>query len=73
VNPAISVVECALSVLYGLVVGLAIGYVVVRIDLALTSALGGGPAGGGRGRRGRRAEEAEKAVRPEPKRTDALL
>jgi len=73
VNPAISVVECALSVLYGLVVGLVIGYVVVRIDLAMTSALGGGPAGGGRGRRGRRAEEAEKAVRPEPKRTDALL
>jgi hypothetical protein len=73
VNPAISVVECALSVLYGLVVGLAIGYVVVRIDLALTSARGGRPAAGSRGRRGRRAEEAENAVRPEPKRTDALL
>jgi hypothetical protein len=70
VNPAISVVECVLSVLYGLLVGLAIGYVVVRIDLALTG------AGAGRravGRRGRRAEEAEHAIRPEPKRTDALL
>jgi len=70
VNPAISVTECALSVLYGLVVGLAIGYAVIRIDLALTG------AGGGRravGRTGRRAEEAEHAVRPEPKRTDALL
>jgi hypothetical protein len=70
VNPDITVLECALSVLYGLVVGLVIGYVVIRIDLALTG------AGGGRravGRRGRRAEEAEHAVRPEPKRTDALL
>jgi hypothetical protein len=70
VNPAISVTECALSVVYGLVVGLLIGYVVVRVDLALTG------SGGGRravGRTGRRAEEAERAVRPEPKRTDALL
>jgi hypothetical protein len=70
VNPDISVVECALSVAYGLVVGLAIGYVIIRVDLALTG------AGGGRravGKRGRRAEEAEHAVRPEPKRTDTLL
>ncbi|MFI2708457.1 hypothetical protein ACH5WX_13035, partial [Nocardioides sp. CER28] len=70
VNPAISVTESALSVLYGLVVGLLIGYVVIRIDLALTGAGGGKRAVG---RRGRRAEEAEHAVRPEPKRTDALL
>jgi len=70
VNPAITVVESALSVLYGLVIGLVIGYVVVRIDLAVTGARGGGRAVG---RRGRRAEEAENAVRPEPKRTDALL
>ena len=70
VNPAITVVECALSVVYGLLIGLVIGWVVIRIDLALTG------AGGGRravGRTGRRAEEAEHAVRPEPKRTDALL
>ncbi|GAA1950257.1 hypothetical protein GCM10009798_06930 [Nocardioides panacihumi] len=70
VNPAITVVESALSVFYGLVIGLVIGYVVVRIDLAVSGARGGGRAVG---RRGRRAEEAESAVRPEPKRTDALL
>jgi hypothetical protein len=70
VNPAISVVESGLSVLYGLLVGLAIGYVIVRIDLALTGVAGGHRAVG---RRGRRAEEAEHAIRPEPKRTDALL
>lgn len=69
VNPAISVTECVLSVVYGLVVGLAIGYVVIRVDLALTGSAGGTRAVG---RRGRRAEEAG-AVRPEPKRTDALL
>jgi hypothetical protein len=70
VNPAITVVESVLSVAYGLVVGIVIGYVIIRIDLALTG------SGGGRravGRSGRRAEEAEQAVRPEPKRTDALL
>jgi hypothetical protein len=70
VNPDITVVECALSVAYGLVVGLVIGLVVIRIDLALTGVGGGSRAVG---RRGRRAEEAEQAVRPEPKRTDALL
>jgi hypothetical protein len=63
VNPAISLLECGLSVLYGLVVGLLIGYVVVRVDLALT---------GSRGQGGRRLEEAG-AVRPEPPRTAALL
>jgi hypothetical protein len=70
VNPMITVTESALSVVYGLVVGIVIGYVLIRIDLALTG------SGGGRravGRSGRRAEEAEQAVRPEPKRTDALL
>jgi len=63
VNPAISLVECGLSVLYGLVVGLVIGFVVIRADLALT---------GSRGQGGRRLEEAA-AVRPEPPRTAALL
>jgi hypothetical protein len=63
VNPAISLVECGLSVLYGLVVGLVLGYAVVRADLALT---------GSRGQGGRRLEEAG-AVRPEPPRTAALL
>lgn len=63
VNPAISVVESALSVLYGLVGGLLLGYVVVRLDLALT---------GPRGRRTRLGEESA-AVRPEPPRTATLL
>ena len=62
VNPAISLVECGLSVAYGLVVGLVIGYAVIRVDLAVT---------GSRGTRGRRAEEAN-AVRPEPSRASAL-
>jgi len=63
VNPAISLLECGLSVLYGLLVGLLIGYAVIRADLALT---------GSRGQGGRRLEEAG-AVRPEPPRTAALL
>ncbi|GAB3200874.1 hypothetical protein GCM10027062_21530 [Nocardioides hungaricus] len=63
VNPAIELSEAALSVGYGLVVGLAIGFVVIRLDLAVT---------GSSGRRGRRAEEAA-ALRPEPPRTRPLL
>ena len=63
VNPAISLLECGLSVLYGLVIGLVLGYVVIRVDLALT---------GSRGAGGRRLERAA-AVRPEPPRTSALL
>ncbi|GEP40392.1 hypothetical protein NPS01_40550 [Nocardioides psychrotolerans] len=62
-NPAIALRESGLSVLYGLVLGLLIALVVIRIDLALT---------GSRGSRSRRAEEAA-AVRPEPARTSALL
>lgn len=63
VNPGVSLTESVLAVTYGAVVGLVIGFVVIRLDLALT---------GPRGRRGRRAEEAG-AVRPEPRRTKALL
>ncbi|SDC51647.1 hypothetical protein [Nocardioides lianchengensis] len=62
-NPTISLSEVGLSVTYGLVIGLVIGYVVVRLDLLLT---------GPRGRRARQAEE-EAAARPEPARTSALL
>lgn len=62
-NPAISLQESALSVAYGLVVGLVIGFVVIRVDLALT---------GPRGSRARRAEQAA-ALRPEVGRTRALL
>lgn len=63
VYPAVSLAEAGLSALYGAVVGLLIGFVVIRLDLALT---------GPRGRRGRRAEEAT-AIRPEPPRTRPLL
>lgn len=63
VNPSVELSEIALSVGYGLVVGLVIGFVVIRLDLALT---------GSSGRRGRRAEEAA-ALRPEPSRTRPLL
>lgn len=66
VNPAVTLVESALAVTYGAVVGLMIGYVAIRIDLAVTAPRGR------RGRRGRRAEEAA-ALRPEPPRTHALL
>lgn len=63
VNPAISLLECGLSVGYGLVVGLLIGYAVIRVDIALT----GGSA------RGRRAGGATEPVRPEPPRSAPLL
>ncbi len=62
-NPAVSVQEATLSVVYGLVAGLVIGWLVIRIDLALT---------GTRGRRSRDAEQAA-AVRPEPRRFAPLL
>ena len=63
VDPSVSHQEAALSVGYGVVVGLLLGLVVIRLDLALT---------GSSGRRGRRAEEAA-ALRPEPPRTRSLL
>lgn len=62
-NPAITVTEATLSVVYGLVVGLVIGFLLIRLDLALT---------GNRGRRSRVAEQAA-AVRPEPGRFAPLL
>jgi hypothetical protein len=63
VNPSVGLAECVLSVSYGVVVGLLLGFAVIRADLALT---------GSTGRRGRRAEAAA-AVRPEPPRTRSLL
>ena len=63
VDPSVALLESGLSVGYGLMIGLVIGYVVIRVDLALT---------GSRGRRARRDEQAS-AVRPEPRRTAALL
>lgn len=62
-NPAIVLQESGLSVLYGLVVGLLIGFVLIRLDQAFT---------GPRGRRSRVAEEAT-AIRPEPRRREPLL
>jgi hypothetical protein len=62
-NPAISFEESGLSVAYGLVVGLVLGYVVTRLDLAFTGTKG----------RGRRVAEQAAALRPEPRRTDPLL
>ena len=63
VNCTVDLSEIALSVGYGLVAGLLIGFVLIRLDLALT---------GTPGRRGRRADEAA-ALRPEPPRTRPLL
>lgn len=62
-NTTVTRAESALAVIYALVVGIAVGFLVIRVDLRLT---------GPRGRRGRRAEEAT-ALRPEPARTSALL
>lgn len=61
-NPIKSFEESMLSTVYGALLGLVLGYVLVRVDLALT---------GTRGSRSRRAEEAA-AIRPEPARTHAL-
>jgi hypothetical protein len=58
VAPGGSFLEAALRVTYSLVLGLLVGYLVVRADLALT---------GPRGRGGRRAEEAG-PHRPESRR-----
>ncbi len=58
VAPDSSYLEAALRAAYSLVLGLLVGYVVIRVDLALT---------GPKGRRGRRAEEAG-PHRPEPSR-----
>ena len=58
VAPDSSYAEAALRAAYSLVLGLVIGYVLIRADLALT---------GTKGRGGRRAEEAG-PHRPEPRR-----
>ncbi len=57
-DPHGSFLEAGLRAVYSLVLGLILGYLLVRLDLALTAP---------RGRPGRRAEEAE-AHRPEPSR-----
>ncbi len=62
-NPAVSIQEATLSVVYSLLVGLVLGWVLIRLDLALT---------GSRGRGSRVAEQAA-AIRPEPTRFAPLL
>ena len=62
-NPAVELSEVVLSEVYGLLAGLVLAFVLIRLDLALT---------GNAGRRSRVAEQAA-AVRPEPPRTSALL
>ncbi len=62
-NPSVTLTEGCLAVLYGLVLGIGLGALVIRLDLALT---------GSRGQRSRAAEEAT-AVRPEPGRSQPLL
>ena len=62
-NPAVSVREAGLSVCFSLVIGLVLGWLLIRLDLALT---------GTRGRRSRVAEQ-QAAVRPEPARFAPLL
>ena len=57
-EPDGSFLEAGLRGVYAIVLGLLLGYLLVRVDLALTAP---------RGRRGRRAEEAD-AHRPEPSR-----
>ena len=63
IDPTVGREEVGLAIGYGLVVGLAVGVLLIRADLALT---------GQRGRGARRAEEAA-AIRPEPARIEALL
>lgn len=62
-NPETGWLEAGLIVLYSLPPGVVLGYVAIRLDLALT---------GSRGRRARIDEQA-RAVRPEPRRLHALL
>ena len=62
-DPAIGLTEAGLIVGYGVLVGLVLGYLVIRVDAFLS---------GNRGARARRAEEAA-AHRPEPPRTAPLL
>ncbi|HEX6149153.1 hypothetical protein [Nocardioides sp.] len=62
-DPGMTRQESVAALGYALIVGLALGTVLIRADLALT---------GKRGRRGRRAEEAA-AIRPEPARIEPLL
>ncbi|MFE6648745.1 hypothetical protein ACFVJS_19410 [Nocardioides sp. NPDC057772] len=67
-NPDVGLAEAGLSVVYSILVGLVIAFVLIRIDLALT-----GSTAVGSGRRAAREADEASAVRPEPGRTHALL
>lgn len=62
-RPGAGIAEAGLTLLYSLVLGLGLGYLVIRADRF---------ASGARGRRARRAEEAA-AHRPEPGRLQPLM
>ena len=62
-NPRMSLVEAGLTLLYGGVLGLLLGCVLIRVDAHVT---------GARGRGARQAEEAA-ALRPEPGRMRPML
>ena len=62
-NPAITIREAGLSVVYGLLIGAVLGWLLIRLDLLVT---------GKPGRRRRAAVSAD-AVRPEPARYSPLL
>jgi hypothetical protein len=64
-DPGRSVREVSLAIGYGVVIGLVLGFLLIRVDLALTG------RSGSRGRRTAGTEEAD-ALRPEPGRTHAL-
>jgi uncharacterized membrane protein YraQ (UPF0718 family) len=59
----VTLLEAGLTLLYSLVLGLLVGYAIIRADLFLT---------GARGRRARQLEERA-AHRPEPGRLEPLL
>ena len=61
VNTSVSVVESSLAVLYGIVIGLLIGFLLIRVDLLLS----------GTGRR--RGSRVQAVAGPEPARTRPLL
>jgi hypothetical protein len=70
INPEVTRTESVLAVAYAIVVGLLVGIVVIRLDLRVSRPRGARSSGGGAGRR---AAERATAVRPEPQRTQALL
>jgi hypothetical protein len=61
VNTTVSMVESSLAVLYAIVIGLLIGFLLIRVDLLLS----------GTGRR--RGSRAQAEAKPEPPRTRPLL